>query len=67
MDSFNSTEHFELHRALSKLVKLEKISTDEMEILLSKSGLTIFKFLKTWPDQPYVFPFYCQFMPSEHV
>jgi hypothetical protein len=43
MDSFNSTEHFELHRALSKLVKLEKISTDEMEILLSKSGLTKIK------------------------
>jgi hypothetical protein len=39
MDSFNSTEHFELHNALSKLVKLEKISIDEMETLLSKSGL----------------------------
>lgn len=43
MDSFNTTEHFNLYKALSKLVKLEKISNDEMEILLAKSGLTKIK------------------------
>jgi hypothetical protein len=49
MDSFNSTEHFELHKALSKLVKLEKISIDEMETLLAKSGLIKIKD-KTYKD-----------------
>jgi hypothetical protein len=40
VDYFNSTEHFELHRSLNKLVKLGKLSTEEMEFLLAKSGLT---------------------------
>jgi len=40
MDYFSSNEHFELHALLSKLVGLEKISVDEMESLLIKSGLT---------------------------
>jgi len=43
VDYFNSTEHFELHRSLNKLVKLGKLSTEEMEFLLAKSGLTKIK------------------------
>jgi|DEB19_MinimDraft_2_1074335.scaffolds.fasta_scaffold00363_6 hypothetical protein len=40
MNSFNTTEHFNLFKALSKLVTLGKISRDEMENLLTKSGLS---------------------------
>ena len=38
--SFNTQDHFDLFRVLSKLVSLGNISTDEMETLLTKSGLT---------------------------
>jgi hypothetical protein len=38
--SFNTQDHFDLFRALKKLVLLGQISTDEMESLLTKSGLT---------------------------
>lgn len=40
MNSFNTTEHFNLFNALSKLVTLGKIKQDEMENLLAKSGLS---------------------------
>jgi hypothetical protein len=40
MSFFTSTEHFELHAVLSKLVRLEKISEHEMENILIKAGLT---------------------------
>lgn len=38
--SFNTQDHFDLFRALTKLVQLGQISTNEMEDLLTKSGLT---------------------------
>ena len=37
--SFNTQDHFDLFRALNKLVQLGEISKDEMENLLTKSGL----------------------------
>lgn len=40
MNDFNSTDHFRFYNALGKLVSLGKISTEEMESLLAKSGLT---------------------------
>lgn len=40
MDYFSATEHFKFYHTLSKLVSLGKISSNEMEILLTKSGLT---------------------------
>ena len=39
MNSFNTTDHFNFYKALSKLVKLGEISEQEKENLLTKSGL----------------------------
>jgi hypothetical protein len=43
MSIFTTTEHFNLHTLLSKLVTLEKLSKEDMEILLSKAGLHLVK------------------------
>jgi hypothetical protein len=43
MSIFTTTEHFNLHTLLSKLVTLEKLSKEDMEILLSKTGLFLVK------------------------
>jgi hypothetical protein len=43
MSIFTTTEHFNLHTLLSKLVTLEKLSKEDMEILLSKTGLSLVK------------------------
>lgn len=40
MNSLNTTEHFNLLKSLSKLVKSGKISEKEKENLLIKSGLS---------------------------
>jgi len=37
--SLNSSDHFDLFDALAKMVSLNKITSIEMEDLLSKSGL----------------------------
>lgn len=43
MDQLTSTEHFKLYNVLNKMVYMGKISKEEMEDLLVKSGLTKIK------------------------
>jgi len=35
-----TTDHFDLHNVLNKMVLMDKISQEEMDNLLTKSGLT---------------------------
>jgi hypothetical protein len=35
-----TTDHFDLHNVLNKMVLMDKISQEEMDNLLAKSGLT---------------------------
>lgn len=43
MEQLVPVEHFNLHKILHKMVCMDKISKEEMESLLAKSGLTKIK------------------------
>jgi hypothetical protein len=40
MQEITTTDHFDLHNVLNKMVLMDKISQEEMDNLLIKSGLT---------------------------
>lgn len=40
MQEITTTDHFDLHNVLNKMVLMDKISQEEMDNLLTKSGLT---------------------------
>lgn len=43
MQEITTTDHFDLHNVLNKMVLMDKISQEEMDNLLTKSGLTKIK------------------------